>query len=170
MRLADKSAIVTGGASGIGKAIARAFAVEGADVAILDIDLEGAEKVASGIAERGRKACAIRCDVGYADQVEAAFKQADEALGKVDILVNNTGIIRFSQIVDMAEDEWDLILRTNLKSVFLCSQQAARRREKEIAALSRSLCARMSHLSWISRSLESQQEPTVFTHHATARF
>ena len=127
MRLRDKSAIVTGGASGIGKAIANAFAQEGADVAIFDIDLEGAEKVASAIADQGRKAFAIRCDVGYADQVKAAFDQADELLGKLDILVNNTGIIRFSQIVDMPEEEWDLILRTNLKSVFLCSQQAARR-------------------------------------------
>ena len=126
MRLENRTAIVTGAARGIGKAIALAFAAEGADVAILDIDPPRAEEVVTQIRNQGRRACFVRCDVGFAEQVQAAFAEAVRFLGKLDIVVNNTGVIRFSKIVDMPEEEWDFIVRTNLKGVFLCSQQAAR--------------------------------------------
>jgi NAD(P)-dependent dehydrogenase (short-subunit alcohol dehydrogenase family) len=131
MKLSNKTAVVTGAASGIGKAIATAFAQEGADVAILDINLPKAKEVVAAIQALGRKAIAISCDVGYAEQVNAAFTQAIQFLGGLEILVNNTGVIRFSKIVDMAEADWDFILRTNLKSVFLCSQLAARQMIKQ---------------------------------------
>jgi NAD(P)-dependent dehydrogenase (short-subunit alcohol dehydrogenase family) len=131
MRLQNKAAIVTGAASGIGKAIALAFADEGADVAILDINVPKGEEVVAQIRKRGRRASFVRCDVGFAEQVAAAFKEAVAFLGKLDILVNNTGVIRFSKIVDMPEEDWDFILRTNLKSVFLCSQQAGRQMIKQ---------------------------------------
>jgi NAD(P)-dependent dehydrogenase (short-subunit alcohol dehydrogenase family) len=127
MKLLNRRAVVTGGASGIGEAIAIAFAQEGADVAILDLNETKAAAVVKRVESTGHKACFIRCDVGDAVQVAAAFAEVDRELRGIDILVNNAGIIRLSQIVDMTEDEWDLILRTNLKSVFLCSQQAARR-------------------------------------------
>jgi len=126
MRLTGKTAIVTGAASGIGKAIAHAFGAEGADVAVLDIDEPKGREVVAALQHQGRRACFVKCDVGFADQVAAAFTEAVQFLGKLDILVNNTGVIRFSKIVDMPEADWDFILRTNLKSVFLCSQQAAR--------------------------------------------
>jgi NAD(P)-dependent dehydrogenase (short-subunit alcohol dehydrogenase family) len=126
MRLHAKTAVVTGAASGIGKAIALAFAAEGADVAILDINQSKALEVVDAIRNQGRRACFVRCDVGFADQVTSAMAEAIGFLGGLDILVNNTGVIRFSPIVDMPEEDWDFILRTNLKSVFLCSQQAAR--------------------------------------------
>lgn len=93
---------------------------------ILDVDLKNAEEVAASIRLLGRKAHILACDVADSAQVSAAFTQAIEFLGGLDILVNNAGIIRFSPIVDMLEEDWDLILRTNLKSVFLCSQVAAR--------------------------------------------
>jgi NAD(P)-dependent dehydrogenase (short-subunit alcohol dehydrogenase family) len=132
MKLQGKKAIVTGAASGIGKAIARAFADEGADVAIFDLNLDKAQALATEINGAGRgKAFAIQCDVGFSDKVNAAFEQADRHLGGLDILVNNAGIIRQSSIVDMPEADWDLILRNNLKSVFLCSQQAGRRMIKQ---------------------------------------
>lgn len=131
MRLENKRAIVTGAASGIGKAIALAFAAEGADVAILDINKEWAEKVVETIRSQGRRACFVPCDVGVADQVRSAFDQAVQFLGQLDIMVNNAAVIRFSKIVDMPEEEWDFVLRTNLKSVFLCSQQAARQMIKQ---------------------------------------
>ena len=127
MRLENRKAVVTGAASGIGKAIAKAFAGEGADVAILDINEENAQQVVANIKAMGRSASYIECDVGYADAVAAAFEQVDDFLGEIDILVNNAAIIGFSPIVDMPEEDWDLIIRTNLKSVFLCSKQAARR-------------------------------------------
>ena len=126
MRLKDKTAIVTGAASGIGKAIAQAFAREGADVAIFDINQSKAEGVVAELKGLGRRACFLPCDVGDSSQVRSAFVEATRFLGRLDILVNNTGVIRFSKIADMPEEDWDFILRTNLKSVFLCSQQAAR--------------------------------------------
>ncbi len=127
MRLANKTAIVTGGASGIGKAIAQAFAREGADVAIFDINQTKAAAVVAELQGHGRRACFVPCDVGDSRQVASAFDTAVQFLGRLDILVNNTGVIRFSKIVEMPEEDWDFILRTNLKSVFLCSQQAGRR-------------------------------------------
>ena len=131
MRLQNKNAIVTGAARGIGKAIAIAFAKEGANVAILDVNQDQADQVAEQInAEGNAKAWSIECDVGYADQVASAFEQADGHLGQLDIMVANAAIIRNTPVVDMPEDEWDLIIRNNLKSVFLCSQQGARRMAK----------------------------------------
>ncbi len=128
MRLKHKHAVVTGGAFGIGKAIAQAFAREGASVTILDLQLEPARKVAAEItASTGQPAFALSCDVGDGAQVTKAFAEIDAAKRPIDILVNNAGIIRQHAVVDMPEDEWDLIIRNNLKSVFLCSQAAARR-------------------------------------------
>jgi NAD(P)-dependent dehydrogenase (short-subunit alcohol dehydrogenase family) len=125
MRLENKKTIITGAASGIGKAIALAFADEGADVAILDIDMVKAREVAAEIEDKGREAVCLECDVGYADPVDRAIGEAVQQLGGLNVLVNNTGIIRQSAVTEMSEEEWDLILRTNLKSVFLCSRKAA---------------------------------------------
>lgn len=126
MRLKNKKAIVTGGAHGIGKAIAKNYAKEGAKVCILDIDDSASAEVVKDIKKSGGTAYAIHCDVGDSTQVNDAFSRSIEAMGGLNVLVNNTGIIRQSSVVDMAEDEWDLIIRTNLKSVFLCTQQALR--------------------------------------------
>jgi NAD(P)-dependent dehydrogenase (short-subunit alcohol dehydrogenase family) len=127
MKLLNRCAVVTGGASGIGEAIATAFAEEGANVAILDLDDAEAGRVVERLRSTGRKAQFISCDVGDSAQVRSAFKQVDALFDRVDILVNNAGIIRLSPFLETSEADWDLILRTNLKSVFLCSQEAARR-------------------------------------------
>jgi NAD(P)-dependent dehydrogenase (short-subunit alcohol dehydrogenase family) len=127
MKLPRRRAVVTGAASGIGKAIALSFAREGADVAVLDINEEKSAGVVAAIQALGRRSLALRCDVGCADQVARSMAEAASFLGGLDILVNNTGVIRFAKIVDMSEEDWDHILRTNLKSVFLCSREAARR-------------------------------------------
>jgi NAD(P)-dependent dehydrogenase (short-subunit alcohol dehydrogenase family) len=128
MRLQNKKAIVTGGAAGIGKAISLALAQEGADVAIFDFQIDKAASVAQQIAkDTGRRVHAVQCDVGYSDQVARAFQEADQELGGLDILVNNAGLIRQSPIVNMPEEDWDFIIRNNLKSVFLCSKEAATR-------------------------------------------
>ncbi|MBN1909622.1 MAG: SDR family oxidoreductase [Pirellulales bacterium] len=128
MKLEGKKALVTGAGSGIGKAIAAAFVSEGADVAMLDLNMEKTTQEAELLAKTGPgKTFPIRCDVGYSDQVAEAFRQADEALGRLDILVNNAGLIRQAQVLDMPEEDWDFILRNNLKSVFLCSKEGARR-------------------------------------------
>ena len=132
MKLTGKRVIVTGGASGIGKAIACRFATEGAVIGILDYNRATADCVAEKICARGPgRAVAIHCDVGDASSVESAFLQADRSLGGVDILVNNAGIIRFAHVVDMPHEDWDAIIRTNLTGTFLCSQQGARRMIKQ---------------------------------------
>ncbi|MEX0741614.1 MAG: SDR family oxidoreductase, partial [Phycisphaeraceae bacterium] len=126
MRLKDKTAIVTGGAAGIGKAIAAAFVAEGARVAILDLDAGKAEQAAAEIGSEGQ-AFGIACDVGFSESVNQAFDEAERRLGGLDILISNAGVIGKSTIVEMPEEDWDFLIRNNLKSVFLCTQQAARR-------------------------------------------
>ncbi len=124
MRLENKKAIVTGGACGIGKAIVKRFAKEGAEACILDINDQESAKVVDAIHRNGGKAYAIHCDVGDSKQVETAFNKAMELMGGLNILVNNTGVIRQSSVLETSEEDWDFIIRTNLKSVFLCTQKA----------------------------------------------
>src|SRR5436190_21041198 len=100
MEFKDKVAVVTGGAKGIGEATARAFAREGATVAILDVD-DSARSVGSQI-----KGIFIRCDVSKARDVEAAFTTIVQDLGGVDYLVNNAGIQRYSNVTETTEEEW----------------------------------------------------------------
>ncbi len=127
MKLKGKKAIVTGGAAGIGKAITAAFAEEGADVAVFDLNIEKATAVANDLSNAGKSTVhAIQCDVGNEEDVTRAFGEAEKALGGLDILVNNAGQIRQSAIIDMKAEDWNFILRNNLTSVFLCSQRAGR--------------------------------------------
>jgi len=117
MRLQGKSAIVTGGASGFGAEIARAFVREGASVVIVDLNDEGARKVASGI---GAGALAIGGDVTQRADVEAAVKRAIARFGKLDIVVNNAGwSYRNKPLLDVTEEEFDRVFAINVKSIFL---------------------------------------------------
>ncbi|MDR0362239.1 MAG: SDR family oxidoreductase [Planctomycetota bacterium] len=127
MRLAERKAAVTGGAQGIGEAIARRIAREGADVAILDINPDAAAKTAGAIArETGRKATAVRVDVADEDSVEKAMAEAKAALGGLDLLVNNAGVLKSHFIADFPKKDWDFVLNVNLTGAFLCVKHAAR--------------------------------------------
>lgn len=118
-RLAGRAAIITGAASGIGAAIARALAGEGADVVIADRDARGAHALAETL---GGRAFACEVDVTREVQVQALAARALERLGRIDILVNNAGIIRKAYVKDMPEADWDAVLDVNLKATFLCSK------------------------------------------------
>jgi NAD(P)-dependent dehydrogenase (short-subunit alcohol dehydrogenase family) len=124
MRLTDSKVVITGAAKGIGKAIAKRFAKEGAIISIFDVDQANASLVVDEIVNDGGIAYSIQCDVGDSYQVDNAFTEAISKMGGLDVLVNNAGIIRQSLVVDMLEEEWDSIIRTNLKSVFLCTKRA----------------------------------------------
>jgi 2-hydroxycyclohexanecarboxyl-CoA dehydrogenase len=113
-RLEGKTAIVTGGAGGIGSATCRRFASEGAAVAVFDLNLEAAQTVATEIAQTGGKAAAFRCDITKRDEVEAAVKAAGEALGPVSILVNNAGFDIFKPFLATEPSEWDRLISVNL--------------------------------------------------------
>ncbi|MDG4892744.1 3-oxoacyl-ACP reductase FabG [Mesorhizobium sp. WSM4976] len=121
-RLAGKKALVTGGARGIGGAIATAFAREGADVAVLDLKIEAAEARTAELAPFGVKTFAVAADVSDEAQVEAAVKKVEGALGRIDILVNNAGIDTTSVVAEMGTAMWDQMMAVNLRSVFLCTR------------------------------------------------
>jgi len=126
MKLIGRNAIVTGGAAGIGRAIALALAQEGANVAIADVQTEKARVVAQEIEGLGRRAVALTCDVGDSAQVDAMVAQAVETLGGLQILVNNAAIISQGLFWDVSDDTWNRVLRNNLSSVFFCSRAAAK--------------------------------------------
>jgi 3-oxoacyl-[acyl-carrier protein] reductase len=121
-RLQGKKALVTGGARGIGGAIATAFAREGADVAILDLRIEAAQEMAETLKPFGVTAFATAADVSDEDEVKAAIAAVTEALGQIDILVNNAGIDTTSTVVAMDTPMWDQMMAVNLRSVFLCTR------------------------------------------------
>ncbi len=126
-RLEGKTAIVTGGARGIGRAISIKLASEGANVVICDIVInEAAEETVKLIEEQGVKAAAIKADVTSPEDAENLFKQAAEQFGKVDILVNNAGVTRDNLLMKMKEEEFDLVISTNLKGTYNMMKAAAR--------------------------------------------
>jgi 3-oxoacyl-[acyl-carrier protein] reductase len=125
-KLDGKVALVTGGAQGIGRAIALRLAGEGADVAVSDINLEKAQETCREVESRGRKALAVGGSVAEAKAAEAMVEKTVEALGGLDILVNNAGITRDGVLLRMKEEDWDLVLSVNLKGAFHCTKAALR--------------------------------------------
>jgi len=118
MRFQDKVCLVTGAASGIGRATAERMAKEGGKVAVIDLNGEAAAKVAEGITQAGGTALAIAANVGNLSDVEAAVEKAYRSWGRIDVLVNNAALMRFTPVLETEETDWDLVIRTNLNSVF----------------------------------------------------
>ncbi|MBQ4231949.1 MAG: 3-oxoacyl-[Lachnospiraceae bacterium] len=126
-RLEGKTAIVTGGARGIGRAISVKLASEGANVVICDLVInEAAEETIKLIEEQGVKAAAFPANVTVAEDCENLFKQATEQFGQVDILVNNAGVTRDNLIMRMKEEDFDLVISTNLKGTYNMMKAATR--------------------------------------------
>jgi NAD(P)-dependent dehydrogenase (short-subunit alcohol dehydrogenase family) len=127
MRLGGKVALVTGAQQGIGRAIALAFAREGADVGVnyLD-DRNAAEKVVQEVRGAGRRAVLVQADVAQASGIDAMVSQVVGELGGLDVLVNNAGVYPRVPFLEMRERDWDLVLDVNLKGGFFCAQAAAR--------------------------------------------
>jgi len=121
MRLENKTAIITGAGSGIGKACALLFAKEGAKIIVADWSDQGKE-TAEIIKKAGGKAFFIKTDVSNSKDVSKMANFCIEKFGKIDILVNNAGIVKFSALHETPEEDWDKTLNVNLKGVFLCSK------------------------------------------------
>lgn len=126
-RLQGRRAVITGGGSGIGAAIARGYAIEGAQLIVADLDLAAAERVAAEIVARGGLARAHRVDVADEASVESLFVFADRVAGGTDVLVNAAGVLLRQAFLDTDEQSWELTMRVNSLGPLLCTQAAARR-------------------------------------------
>ncbi len=117
----NKVAFVTGAANGIGRAMALAFAREGASVVVADVSEQSNQETACLVEKLGARALAVRCDVSQADQVKAALDKTVAAFRRLDFAFNNAGVEQpITAAADITEDEWDRIVRINLRGVFLC--------------------------------------------------
>ncbi len=128
--LNSKIALITGGASGIGRATATLFSNEGAAVAIADINKNAGKTIEKELLSKGSKALFIPCDVSSAEDCQRAVETTINTFGALNILFNNAGIIRRASVVETTEAEWDKVLNINLKSIFLLSKYAIPHMEK----------------------------------------
>jgi len=120
MLLTGKIAVVTGGAQGIGQAIATTLAQEGSDVVVADLDANRCEETVARIQQLGRKAMAVSVNVGDWDQVKGMIDQVQKEWQRIDILVNNAGITRDGLLLRMKEEDWQSVLQVNLTGTFFC--------------------------------------------------
>jgi NAD(P)-dependent dehydrogenase (short-subunit alcohol dehydrogenase family) len=122
--LAGKAALITGGGTGIGQAIAVAFAREGASVAVAGRRLEKVKQVAAKIEKQGGASLALQCDVTRINDAERAITETAKKFGKVNVLVNNAGALSVSTVDTISEEDWDRVITVNLKGPFLMSRAA----------------------------------------------
>jgi NAD(P)-dependent dehydrogenase (short-subunit alcohol dehydrogenase family) len=123
-RLAGQVALITGGGTGIGRAIALAFSREGASVAVAGRRVEKLQAVVGEIEKAGGQGLAVACDVAEAKDAERAVQETAGRFGRLNILVNNAGVLSVTTVAGTSEDEWDRVMRINLKGPFLMSRAA----------------------------------------------
>lgn len=126
MGFLNKTVIITGAANGIGRGIALLYAEKGANVVIADIDSAAGEQTAAGIKEQGGNAIFVQTDVRLESDIIRLMEAANQTFGHIDILINNAGISVFKSLFDLTTEDWDNIINTNLRSVFLGSREAAK--------------------------------------------
>ena len=127
MKLSGKVAVITGGARGIGFAVAQRFVAEGAVVALWDVLEEQLAEAKAKLAVSGAKVMTCRVDVTKTEEVIAAMDSVEKEFGPVDILINNAGITRDAMLHKLDDAKWDAVINVNLKGVFLCGREAAKR-------------------------------------------
>jgi len=124
MTLTGKVAIITGGASGIGRATVELFAAEGARVVIADVDTAGGEALASALTARDAEVEFVRADVRRREEVQQLVARAVQRFGRLDILVNNAGVNILGDVVEASDEQYDLMMDTNVRGTFLCTKYA----------------------------------------------
>lgn len=125
MKLENKVAIVTGSASGLGKAIVQRFAEAGAAVVVADVNQQGIDKAVRELEQAGKTAMGFKVDVTNRSQLKDLMKAAAERFGRIDILVNNAGVTRNRPFSEMNDEDWDFVLGVDLKGAFFCVQAVA---------------------------------------------
>lgn len=161
--LSNKTAVVTGGGSGIGQAIAEVFARQGAAVEVLDLTLEAAAGTVERIAEAGGEARASACDVGDGAAVAAVFEEIAARRSKIDILVNNAGVAHIGNLLGTAEADLDRLYRINIKGVFFCAQEAVKRMTAQGGGVVLNLCSIASMMGLADRFGYSMTKGAVET-------
>jgi len=131
MKLKNKIAIVTGSGRGIGKSTALELAKEGAKVVVSDIDIKECQNVCNEIKKIGFDAIAVKCDISKKSDVDAMIKKTMQKFQKIDILINNAGVVLTKPFVEMTEKDWDFVLDINLKGVFLCTNAVVKQMIKQ---------------------------------------
>ena len=131
MLLETRVAVITGSASGMGKAMALKFAGEGCDIAVVDLQFESAQKVADQIQSLGRRAVAIKADISVGKDIQSMIGESLEYFGKIDILINNAGAAGGGSLENSDEREWDQVLALNLKGAFLACKAAVPHMKKQ---------------------------------------
>jgi len=126
MSFEGKTVIVTGAARGIGQAIAKKFAEEGADLALVDLNTDWLEETVGIVKGLGRRAEVYAADVSKSEDVTAAVTKINEDFGQIDSLINNAGITRDGLMVRMSDEDWDAVININLRGVFLFSREVAK--------------------------------------------
>ncbi len=124
--LADRVAVVTGAARGIGRATALALGKSGAHVVAIDLDEAAVKPTADAVSALGRKGLALGADVGDLRSIDGMVRRIVDSFGRIDVLVNNAGVTRRAYVMDLTEEDWDRIMRVNGKGVFFCLQRVAR--------------------------------------------
>ena len=146
-RLTGKKALITGGNTGIGRAVALAYAREGADVAVCYIARDAeAHTLVSEIRALGRDALAVRADITEEAEVKVLFEAVTARFGKLDILVNNAGIQRPQPIIEMSVADWDRMLTVHLRGAFLCSREAAKIMQAQQSGRIINLCSQLGYI------------------------
>ena len=146
-RLQNKVALITGGNTGIGRAISMAFANEEADIAIAWYERESeAKSLAKAIHDKGRKAEWVRVDVTDERQVQAMIEQVIDRFGKIDILVNNAGIQKAQPITEMSVADWERMLAVHLRGAFLCSREVSRLMMAQQSGRIINLCSQLGYI------------------------
>lgn len=126
LRYSNKVVIITGAGRGIGRAIAEAYSVEGAKVVIGDIDPVSSEKTLQLVKEKGGAGYFIRTDLSVPEDIVNLISETEKKFSSIDILINNAAVSEHKSPYDLSVDEWDRVINTNLRSVFLCSREAAK--------------------------------------------
>jgi 2-keto-3-deoxy-L-fuconate dehydrogenase len=161
--LSNKVAVVTGGGSGIGQAIAEAFARQGAVVEVLDLTSEAALSTVSRIIADGGQAHSSACDVGDGEAIARVFAEIENRRGKIDILVNNAGVAHIGDLLTTHESDMDRLYRINIKGVFFCAQEAVRRMVAAGGGVILNLCSIASMMGLAERFGYSMTKGAVET-------